>query len=43
MGKSSISKQADKYAEVIVGQIAGNFVVLQATIDANSRVEIARK
>ena len=25
MGKSSISKQAESYAEVIVGQIAGNF------------------
>ncbi|HIP28214.1 MAG TPA: hypothetical protein EYG82_03465 [Sulfurovum sp.] len=43
MGKSNISEQAEKYAEVIVGQIAGNFSSLHRYVDANTKVKEARK
>ena len=43
MGKSNISEQAENYAEVIVGQIAGNFTALHDVVDANEEVKETRK
>jgi hypothetical protein len=43
MSQFSISEQAEKYAEVIVGQIEGNFASLHQYVEAHKEVKEARK
>jgi len=43
MGKSTISKQAESYAEVIVGQIASNFHDLHDKVNACEELKDVRK
>jgi hypothetical protein len=43
MGQSNISEQAEKYAEVIVGQIAGNFTALNFAVENCDDFQKAQK
>ena len=43
MSQFSIAEQAEKYAEVIVGQIEGNFTSLNQYVEAHKEVKKARK